>query len=550
MATRPALAILAGRQPSAPMATALSPALVDRTPATATPPQPVRARRRFAFPYPASLVLLGGAYLAAAKLALLAAVAQRVVSSVWLPSGIALAGLLLWGVRLWPAIWLGAFLLNATTGVPPAAAAVIALGNTLEAVLGAMLLTRVARLRPALDRLRDVLALVGLGALLAPAVAATIGTAGLAWAGQSTAQQHSLLWLVWWSGDALGVLTVAPLLLTWVAGPPLDGPPRARMIEATALAVVLGVALRVLFITPLPYVYLVFPIGAWAALRFGPRGAATATLAVCVVTVSDTLRGQGPFVASSPLNNLFLLQAFIALLAVTKLSMAAMLAERQGVQTSLRALSRRLLHAQELERVRIARELHDQVGQALGAARLHLERLEFASPPGGAVAESAGALERAVELVRTLSFELRPAVLDELDLAAAVRSYAGRLVERAGLELRLEIEELRAPADKDVEVVCFRILQEALANVIVHARADRVLVALRADRRVLRLEVRDDGVGFVPAPREPAGQRLGLLGMSERASAVGGEVRVQSRPGVGTAVTARLPLWGGHGGLA
>ena len=530
------------------MVTALSPALADHT-AAQTTRRPQRHSRRPALRYLASLILLAVAYLAAAKLALLAAVAQRVVSSVWLPSGIALAALLLWGVRLWPAVWLGAFLLNATTGVPPAAAAVIALGNALEAVVGAVTLTRLARLRPALDRLRDVLALAGLGALLAPAIAATIGTALLSWVGQSTAAQHPLLWLVWWSGDALGVLTVAPLLLTWVAGPAFGGPPRARLIEATVLAVVLGAALRVLFISPLPYVYLVFPICAWAALRFGPRGAATATMAVCLVTVWDTLRGAGPFAASTPLNNLFLLQAFIALLAVTKLSMAAMLAERHGVQTSLRALSRRLLHAQEMERVRIARELHDQVGQALGAARLNLERLEFASPPGGAVAESTAALERAVELVRTLSFELRPAVLDDLDLAAAVRSYAGRQAARAGLELRLEIEELRAPADKDVEVVCFRILQEALANAIVHAHADRVLVALRADRRALRLEVRDDGVGFQPAPREPAGQRLGLLGMSERASAVGGEVRVQSRRGAGTTVTARLPLRGGHGGL-
>ena len=494
--------------------------------------------------YLGSVALLAGVYLGTAKLGLLAAIAQRVVSSVWPPAGIALAALLLWGVRLWPAVWIGAFLLNATSGVPATGAAIIAAGNAIEAVVGALLLTRVVRFRPALDRLRDVLALAGIGALLTPAIAATIGTATLGWAGQSTAAQHARLWLVWWSGDALGILTVAPLLLTWVAGAFPSGSPRARAVEATVLAIVLGIALRVLFVTPLPYVYLVFPVGAWAALRFGPRGAATATLAVCLVAVWYTVHNTGPFTTSTPLNNLFLLQVFIALLAVTKLALAAMFAERQDVQNALRALSRRLLHAQEMERVRIARELHDQVGQALGAARLNLERLEFAEPSRGsvgAVAESGAALDRAVDLVRTLSFELRPAVLDELDLPAAVRSYATRQARRAGLELILEVDDIGARCDKDVEVVCFRILQEALANVIVHSHADRVLVGLDAKGGTLRLEVRDDGVGFEPGPHEPAAQRLGLLGMSERADAVGGEVRVQSRRGAGTTVTARLP---------
>jgi len=495
--------------------------------------------------YLAAMAGLAGVYLGAARLGLLAAVAQRVVSSVWPPAGIALAALLLGGVRLWPGVWIGAFLLNVTSGVPAAGAAVIAAGNTLEAAAGAWVLARVCRFRPALDRLRDVLALAAFGALLSPAIAATIGTASLSWSGQSTTAQHPQLWLVWWSGDALGVLTLAPLILTWAAGPVRLDALRARAVETALLVLVLGAALRVLFVTPLPYVYLVFPVGAWAALRFGPRGAAATTFTVALVAVWYTVHGSGPFTTSSPLDNLFLLQVFLSLLGVTKLCMAAMFAERQGVQNALRALSRRLLHAQELERVRIARELHDQVGQALGAARLNLERLDAGAgrpPDAAAVAESAAALDRAVDLIRTLSFELRPAVLDELDLAAAVRSYATRQARRAGLELSLEVAALAPSRDRDVEVVCFRILQEALANVIVHSRADHVLVSLRAERGQLRLEVRDDGVGFESAPHEAGAQRLGLLGMTERADAVGGAVKVRSRPGAGASVVAVLPL--------
>src|SRR6266700_8319035 len=118
--------------------------------------------------YPIQLAVVALAYLGAAKLGLLAAVAQKVVSSAWPPTGVALAALLLFGVRLWPGIALGAFLLNWTSGVPPAGAAGIALGNTLEAVTAVLLLRRVADFRPSLPALRDVLALVTLAALASP----------------------------------------------------------------------------------------------------------------------------------------------------------------------------------------------------------------------------------------------------------------------------------------------------------------------------------------------------------------------------------------------
>ena len=129
--------------------------------------------------YPTQLAAVAIAYLGAAKLGLLAAVAQKVVSSAWPPSGVALATLLLLGVRYWPGIAVGAFLLNWTADVPVAGAAGIALGNTLEAVCAVWLLRRVADFRPSLERLRDVLALVTLAALVSTTVSATIGIASL-----------------------------------------------------------------------------------------------------------------------------------------------------------------------------------------------------------------------------------------------------------------------------------------------------------------------------------------------------------------------------------
>ena len=285
-------------------------------------------------PYPAAVALLAVLYFAAAKLGLLAAVAQAVVSSAWPPAGLALAALLLFGIRYWPGIAIGAFLLNASSGVPLAGAAGIGVGNTLEAVVGALLLQRVARFRPSLERLRDVLALVLLAAALSTTVSATIGVASLWLSGAISPAAYGSLWFVWWSGDAMGVLVFGSLLLTWAATPRLREAP-SRAVEALALVLLLVVLTGALFRLPYSYVYAIFPVVSWAALRFGPRGAATATTLVASLAVWYTLHGRGPFVASTPTQNLALLQTFVGLLAVTALVVAALVTERATAQQAL-----------------------------------------------------------------------------------------------------------------------------------------------------------------------------------------------------------------------
>jgi signal transduction histidine kinase len=229
--------------------------------------------------------------------------------------------------------------------------------------------------------------------------------------------------------------------------------------------------------------------------------------------------------------------------------------ERRHAEDALRitrmqqqALSRRLLEIQELERSRIARELHDQIGQVLTAVKLNLEATQQAHADllrPADVAESLAAIDHAIEQVRTLSFELRPALLDDLGLAVAVGSYAKRQATKAGLDLHLHVVPTDASIRKEVETACFRILQEALTNVLRHAKARRVEVDLNEDDGVLELIVRDDGIGFTAEfrenPRSPYG-RLGLLGMRERAQNVGGVFHVESQPTKGTLIRARLPL--------
>src|SRR5437016_9610608 len=282
--------------------------------------------------YPIQLGVVALAYLGAAKLGLLAAVAQKVVSSAWPPSGVALATLLLLGLRYWPGIAVGALLLNWTAGVPAASAAGIALGNTLEAVCAVWLLRRVAEFRPSLERLRDVLALVTLAALVSTTLSATIGIASL-WASgmvERAALRH--LWFVWWSGDALGDVLVAPLLLTWARATR----PAGRRPEAAALVVLLVLLTALLWRSPVTYVYTVFPIVVWAAVRFGPRGSATATALIAGLMIWHTLRGLGPFATGTPTENLALVQTFLALASVTGLMLAAAVAERGAAEGAAR----------------------------------------------------------------------------------------------------------------------------------------------------------------------------------------------------------------------
>jgi len=295
--------------------------------------------------YVAGIALLAASYVLAGRLGFTASAIHPIVSSAWPPSGIALAALLLFGMRFWPGIAIGAFVVNVTSGIVPAGAAGIAVGNTLEALLSAWLLTSFAGFRVSLDRLRDVLALV-LAAIASAPVSATIGVAVLTLSGGATGIPYGTIWLAWFSGDAIGMLLVTPLILSWVAGPPQRLSAR-EAVEAGVLASLLIAFTVVLFQTPFSYVYAIFPVTIWAALRFGPRGAATASFVVSALAVWDTVRGVGPFAGSTPVNNLSQLQIFIGLLALTTLILAAVIAERRAAESALqrsRQQHRDILH--------------------------------------------------------------------------------------------------------------------------------------------------------------------------------------------------------------
>jgi signal transduction histidine kinase/integral membrane sensor domain MASE1 len=283
-----------------------------------------------------ALVVLLVVYLATAKLGLGFDAASGFATLVWPPSGIALAALLLYGMRLWPAITLGAFLVNLATGAPPLVAFGMAAGNTLEAVVGAHLLLQVYQFDLTLRRARDVLALLFAACIVSTLISATVGTGSLWVGGVISGAAFASVWRTWWVGDALGDLIVAPVLLVWGQRQWLRVPRRHRAAEAAALvAAVILVSLYVFdVVVPLGspvefrWPFLTFPVLIWAAWRFQQRGATAAMLLVAIVATAQTILGLGPFAASRLSESLLSLQVFMSVVAITTLFLAAIITER------------------------------------------------------------------------------------------------------------------------------------------------------------------------------------------------------------------------------
>jgi PAS domain S-box-containing protein len=274
------------------------------------------------------------AYVVAAKLGFQFAFVAEQITTVWAPTGIAQAALLLWGRSLWPAIWLGALIANATTGAPLWTAACVATGNTLEAIAAAWILQRRPGFDPTLRRLRDALAFIVVAVAMSTAISATIGVTTLCAAAIQPWTRFWVLWADWWLGDALGALVVAPVILTTARTPETWS--RRAWIETGLLVVGTVATTQAVFGEvfgpdighhPLEYVVFLFVIG--AAVRLGHPATALVVLGASGVTIWNTVGGAGPFAGAEVHQSLVLLQVFMGVLAGTGLLLAAAIAERK-----------------------------------------------------------------------------------------------------------------------------------------------------------------------------------------------------------------------------
>ncbi len=526
--------------------------------------------------YLAGIIGLAIIYHLAARLGLQMAYVQQNTSPVWPPSGIALAALLLAGMRYWPGITLGVVAGSLFTGAPLELALGFGAANTCEALIAALLLKRWIRFDPGIGRIRDVIGLV-IAAVCGTAVSAGIGVTTLLLSGRISSAIFWHLAFVWFIGNLLGCLVITPFILAWerlLAERAFRRWPQGQIAEAIVFLALLATVSLNIFRSPAgaealhqALIYVIFPFAIWAALRMGQLGATSTVVAVSAIAIWGTVHGLGPF-GRLPINDsLILLQTFTGVVALISLTLAASAAERRRAEGILReqidqnaqlldqvrlgneqlhALSHRLMEVQEAERMHLSRELHDESSQALAGLMVNLGLLERDAESPALVRQHAAELKRITTAVlddlRALAMKLRPASLDHLGLVTALEQYVEEFNRRYHLDVQFEsvgLDAARLPGD--LETALFRIVQESLTNVALHARATRIDVLLNQRNSFLVLTVEDNGVGFDPnQPAHP--DRLGLFGMRERVEMLGGKLVVESAPGKGTVISVEVPF--------
>lgn len=473
------------------------------------------------------------------------------ISPLWPTGAILFSVLVATPIRHWWAYILAAYftsvLRNVWQGFPVSAVLYVVAGIT-EYLIGAVAVRRFAGGLRAFVTLRGLVVYIGAAVVVAPVVSAFVAMA-------STAENYWFYWRVWFLSEALAFVMLAPAIVTWiaVARTGLEGVARARGLEAGLIGCgLLAISMRV-FSWPtaadgsIPaLVYLPLPLLLWAAVRFGPAGVNTSLLMVALVSISGAVRGHGPFAGTSTADSVLSLQLFLITMAIPLMFLATLIEERRAKDQAMRMLSGRLVTVQEEERRRIARELHDEIGQMLTVVKINLESLREPTRLPGATAgvdASVQNVDRAIQQVRALALDLRPAILDHLGLPAALRWFVDQIPEgRPRTHLAVEGCEGKT-LSPEVKTAAFRIAQEAVTNVLRHAGARNVWVSLATGRSSLELSVRDDGLGFdLGTLRRSPIASFGLSSMEERVRLVGGHLEIRTSPGEGTLVWVTFPM--------
>lgn len=497
---------------------------------------------------------------------------------VWAPSGISLAALVLLGRRVWPGIALGVLIVSAWHGAGFPAALGIAAGNTLGAVVASHALRRVPGFREALDRVADVMGLA-IAAVLGSLISATAGVLVLGLRSLLPVTEFFPTWRVWFLGDLVGDLVMAPLILAWVAGGSLSQP-LSRWVEVAILVVLVVAITALVFSAPSGvessgfwHTYMIGPPVVWAALRFGPRGAATAIGLVSAVAIAYTARGMGPFTNGRLQENLFLLQTFIAISAITFLTLGAAVFERLREQKA-RILAQKAEHAARAadqaksEFVAVmSHELRTPLAAIIGYSELlreevtgplsdgqkeQLERIRLTST------HLTNLIDRILAFSRLESGRDRVRV-ERVDLHELLRDVADitePLVKAKGLDFSLVLPPA-VELDTDPEKLR-QILLNLISNAVKFTESGEVRLTGELEDRRLRLCVGDTGIGIDPRnlekifepfwqadqglTRKYSGTGLGLNVSRRLARSIGGDLVVKSAPGKGSVFTFSCPV--------
>ena len=455
-------------------------------------------------------------YFLVGKLSLKLAFLHVSASPVWPPAGIALAALIVLGYRVWPAIFVGAFLVNATTAGNIATSLCIATGNTLEAVCGAWLVNRFANGVRVFDRSQDVFKFT-LAVMLSTLISPTFGLSSLALGGFAPWTQYDPIWLTWWLGDATGDLVVAPLIILWSIAP------RFRLIAVKDFEV--GFLLLLLFVVaqavfggwfPItaknyPISFVCGPLLIWAAFRFTQRETATAIFILSAIAMWGTLQGFGPFVMETENHSLLITQSSTAVLAITALALAAAMAERRRAE---KAISQQKAAVEAANRTKdnflamLSHELRTPLTPVLAA----LDGLEMLPSHSEESKASLAMIRRNVELESQLIDDLLDLTriardklqlkFEQIDAHQAIANVvdickmeANARKIRVHLNLRAGAHHVSADTAKFQQII-WNLLKNAIK--FTNENGEIAISSTNQSPQVLAISVRDTGIGMEP----------------------------------------------------
>jgi two-component system sensor histidine kinase UhpB len=496
------------------------------------------------------LALFAAAYLAAYGCARF--FSERTGTRLWLPDSVLLCTLLLAPRKKW---WLYVLMTMPIRFVPAVRAPVDAWflwlnwsNDIAKGLLAAHLLQYAIGNPIRLNTVRRYATYLGIAVVLTPTLSGLFGAL----------LRHLALGHAFWPafgqwslGDALANLVVTPTLLLWLSREYQSL--RPRLLEAIVWAIGFAFCLcyAVLFDESILAIYAPFPFLVWAALRLGTIGASSGLFLTTVFLILGISRHNGPFFYLIA-HDMHFLQLFLATLALPIMFVAILFEERQQAETHLlksqeelnqnykriRDLTGRLIHSQEEERSRIARELHDGLSQQFTLLALGLERLEGMPADQlalahGDVVELRRQTDEVAIGVREVARQLHSTILQHLGLPNALKALCRTFSQQYQITVDLEAAPLEK-LDDDISLCLFRVAQEALNNAVMHGHARQITVGLARDGGLLRLQIKDTGIGFEPAA-SPEG--LGLVSMQERLRLVGGKLAITSSP-EGTLVEA------------
>jgi signal transduction histidine kinase len=475
------------------------------------------------------------------------------IATFWPPNAILLAALLLAPRRIWwvllVAVLPAHLLAQLGAGVPLSSALSWFVGNAGEALLGAACVRVFKKGDELFDSVRGVIVFLSCGVLVPTLTTSFVDAAGVVLTGLG--REFWALWTIRLTSNIVADVTIVPTIvivgahgLSW-----LRRASTARYYEIAALmisAIVVGYlafgresSMRSFW----PFIYALLPLICWALLRFGTGGVSASLLITALITFWYTTQGRGPFGLISRELSVLLLHFLLTVLSVSFLFASALLAERQSEEKTVRAKFGSLVHAQELDHYRIARELHDDILQRLTLVSLHLDQLRtaslvFAKPPFNTLYDQISDISNKI---RDLSHEVHPFMLEYLGLSRALRKLCRDASAQSGIAISFSERGVALPLPLDVSGCLFRVAQEAVQNIAKHSIAKTAVMELDLASRSAVLRVSDSGCGLDGLRTENVGttylreQILTLEGTLEITSAA-------SKGTEGTTIEVSLPI--------